>query len=509
MNLFGFSIKRANTPEAAPTEQHSSFVAKTDEDAINIGGAPGGFFGQYVDIYGGEVKNDSDLILKYRETSLYPECDIAIDEIVTEAIVSTHTKPVSLNLDAIEGNGPLKTAIHEEFDNVLKLLSFNKKGHDLFRRWYVDGRIVFHNIIEKENPKKGIVELRYVDPSKLTKVSEDILEVDKESGVQVYKGSIEYYLYSEVLGGNQSKTLATGTYNNQAVRINKDAITYVTSGLYDPSRKRNISYLHKALKPANQLRVMEDSLVIYRLARAPERRIFYIDVGELPKKKADAYLNSIIAKYRNKQVYDANTGELKDARKHVSMLEDFFLPRSSTGRGTEITTLPGGENLGQIEDIIYFKKNLYKALNVPLSRLDPESRYSIGRSNDVTREELKFNNFVSRLRQRFSYLFLDVLKTQLMLKGLVKEDEWDSFVNEINVVYKSNTAFAELKEFEVMRDRIDILGQFTTYVGEYYSIEWIRKNILKMSDEEIADMKKQIAKEKAAGEITEEDSEAP
>jgi hypothetical protein len=368
----------------------------------------------------------------------------------------------------------------------LQLLNFNSYAHDIFRKWYVDGRLPYHIIIDDKSPKNGIKELRYIDPTMLRKVKEIEEKKDTKTGAMIITKQQEYFLFQD------NKMNASG----QGIKIHPDAICYATSGMLDPTRKRILSYLHKAIKPVNQLRMMEDSLVIYRISRAPERRIFYIDVGNLPKGKAEEYLKGIMSQYRNKLVYDAKTGDIKDDRKHMSMLEDFFLPRREGGRGTEISTLPGGENLGQIDDIIYFQKRLYKALNVPISRLEQEQQFTLGRSTEISRDEIKFKKFIDRLRKRFSDLFNQLLKTQLMLKGIITAQDWAEWKSYIAYDYIEDNYFAELKESEMMRERFDMLGTVDEYAGKYVSIEWIAKNVLKMDDDAIKEMEKQIKAEK-------------
>lgn len=495
-NIFGFEIKRKNNEKEELKK--ASFVAPTSEDGDGYTVNAGGHFGSYVDMEGGSAKTERDLILKYRDIAQQPECDSAIEDIVNDSIVSDDDSyPVSIVLDDLEQPDRIKDMIKEEFNYIIKLLNFNWYGHDMYRRWYIDGRLYFHKIIDEQNPKRGLLELRSIDATKIRKVRELQEERDPRSGVKLVKGVKEYYIY-------QSDML---TKSNQGLKIAKDSVCYVTSGVLDPSRKKVLSYLNKALKPVNQLRMMEDSLVIYRLARAPERRIFYIDVGNLPKGKAEEYLRNIMAKYRNKMVYDANTGEMKDDRKHMSMLEDFWLPRREGGRGTEITTLPGGDNLGQIEDIIYFQKKLYKSLNVPVSRLEQDTGFSIGRSSEITRDELKFQKFIGRLRKKFSSLFIDLLKTQLILKGIVTEDEWEEIKQNINIDYLEDNHFSELKNAEIIRDRVATLREMDEYVGKYYSIEWIRKNVLHQEDDDMKAIDKQIKQEKTEGKIVDPNRE--
>jgi len=482
--LFGFEIKRKNDKDE---EKKLSFVAPQEDDSAGYVINAGGYFGQYVDMDGGKAKNDADLIMKYREIAMQPETDAAIEDIVNEAIVSDEdSAPVELILDDLEQPDRIKKLMQEEFDQIIKLLNFNWTGHDTFRRWYIDGRLYFHKIIDEKNPKRGILELRPIDPTKIRKVREVKEEKDPKTGAKLIKEVKEYYIYQDK---NMSKS-------NQGLKIAKDSICYITSGVLDPTRKRVLSYLQKALKPANQLRMMEDSLVIYRMSRAPERRVFYIDVGNLPKGKAEEYMRNIMSKYRNKLVYDAATGEMRDDRKHLSMLEDFWLPRREGGRGTEITSLPGGENLGQIDDVSYFQRKLYKALNVPIQRLEQEpAQFSLGRSSEITRDELKFQKFLGRLRKKFGTLFIDLLKTQLILKGIVTEEEWKDFSQEINIDYLKDTHFSELKESEILRERLGTLRELDEYVGKYYSKEWVRKNVLQQTDEDIEEIDKQMEEE--------------
>jgi len=482
--LFGFEIKRKNDKDE---EKKLSFVAPQEDDSAGYVINAGGYFGQYVDMDGGKAKNDADLIMKYREIAMQPETDAAIEDIVNEAIVSDEdSAPVELILDDLEQPDRIKKLMQEEFDQIIKLLNFNWTGHDTFRRWYIDGRLYFHKIIDEKNPKRGILELRPIDPTKIRKVREVKEEKDPKTGAKLIKEVKEYYIYQDK---NMSKS-------NQGLKIAKDSICYITSGVLDPTRKRVLSYLQKALKPANQLRMMEDSLVIYRMSRAPERRVFYIDVGNLPKGKAEEYMRNIMSKYRNKLVYDAATGEMRDDRKHLSMLEDFWLPRREGGRGTEITSLPGGENLGQIDDVSYFQRKLYKALNVPIQRLEQEpAQFSLGRSSEITRDELKFQKFLGRLRKKFGTLFIDLLKTQLILKGIVTEDEWKDFSQEVNIDYLKDTHFSELKESEILRERLGTLRELDEYVGKYYSKEWVRKNVLHQTDEDIEEIDKQMEEE--------------
>ena len=482
--FFGFEISRKKGKDE---KLLPSFVApKTDDDGAGVIQA-GGHFGAYIDIDGDKAKGDADLIHKYRDIATQPECDAAIEDIINEAIVGDHDEaPINIVLDELEVSDKIKEMVKQEFDHLLKLLGFNQYSHDIFRKWYVDGRLPYHIIVDPKNEKLGIKELRYVDPAKLRKVKEVEEEDDPKTGAKVIKKVDEFFLYQDT---------AMGKYN-QGVKIYPDAIAYCTSGMMDAKRKRIVSYLQKALKPVNQLRMMEDSLVIYRISRAPERRIFYIDVGNLPKGKAEDYLRGIMNQYRNKLVYDAKTGDIRDDKKHMSMLEDFFLPRREGGRGTEISTLPGGENLGQIDDIIYFQKKLYRSLNVPINRLEQEAQFSLGRTTEITRDEVKFKKFIDRLRKRFSDLFYQLLKTQLLLKGIITKEDWNEWKETITFDYIEDNYFSELKQSEMIRERFEMMSTVQDYIGKYVSHEWAIKNILRFNDDEIKDMATQIETEK-------------
>ena len=483
--LFGFSITRSKKT-ADPKQSFTQPQADDGTQTI----AAGGYFGQYLDMEG-QAKTEQDLIRRYREIALHPECDMAIEDIVNEAVVANELKDaIRLKLDQVPFGNEIKRKIEDEFQEVLRLMNFNTKGHDIFRRWYVDGRIYFHNVVNEANLKAGIQEVRPIDSAKIRKVKEVKRKKDPITGAMLIEKINEYYIYQEKPGSQTS-----------GVKLSTDAITYNTSGVLSADRKKVVSYLHKALKPINQLRMMEDSLVIYRLARAPERRIFYIDVGNLPRGKSEQYMKDIMARYRNKLVYDAQTGELKDDRKHMSMLEDFWLPRREGGRGTEISTLPGGENLGQIDDIIYFQKRLYRSLNVPINRLEQEQQFSLGRSTEINRDELKFQKFIDRLRRKFSQTFLDILKKQLMLKGIITDEDWNQWKNDIVIDYVRDNHFTELKDAELLRERLQTMELVQPYVGEYYSKQWIMKHVLMLSDDDVKDMKKEISDEEASGEI--------
>jgi hypothetical protein len=497
LKLFGFEIKRSKSG-SSNKEKLESPVTPTDYDGAGYVTASAGHFGQYINMDGDDSKDNHQLILRYRGVAMHPEVDMAIEEIVNESISASELKSsVTLSLDDIEASNKIKDQIREEFDGVISLLKFNEIGHDIFRSWYVDGRIYHHLLVNESNLKAGIQEIRHIDSSRIRKVKQVQYKKDAVTGAKLVDQIDEYYIFEEKPG-----TQSTG------IKISKDAVSYVTSGLLDESKKKVVSHLHKALKPINQLRMMEDSLVIYRLARAPERRIFYIDVGNLPRGKADQYMKDIMTKYRNKLVYDANTGQLKDDRKHMSMLEDFWLPRREGGRGTEISTLPGGENLGQIDDIIYFQKRLYRSLNVPVNRLEQEAQFSLGRSTEISRDEVKFQKFIDRLRRRFSWVFLGILKKQLLLKQVITEQDWEEWKDNIYVDYVVDNHFTELKDMEVIRERLSTLDQVSQYVGEYFSKEWVMRNVLRLSDDDMESMKKEISKEEQSGEIPDEEEKA-
>ena len=495
--LFGFEIKRARDRQA---EKLKSIVPPVDEDGAGYVTAAGAHYGTYVDLDGAnKSKDDKTQIMTYRGVAIHPEVDAAIEDIVNESISSSETEPpVSINLDNVEASDQIKKVITDEFDNILSLLNFNELGHDLFKRWYVDGRMYHHLVVNDKNLKAGIQEIRPIDAAKIRKVKQVKKKKDPETGVTLIEKVDEFYIYQDKPGSQ-----------NDGIKITPDSISYVTSGLLDEARKKVVSHLNKALKPINQLRMMEDSLVIYRLARAPERRIFYIDVGNLPKGKSEEYMKQIMTKYRNKLVYDANTGAIRDDRKHMSMLEDFWLPRREGGRGTEISTLPGGENLGQIDDIIYFQKRLYRSLNVPINRLEQESQFSLGRSTEINRDELKFQKFIDRLRTRFNHLFYNILSKQLIMKGIITQEDWDTWKNEIIIDYVRDNHFTELRDTELLSNRLQTLDQIQQYAGEYFSKEWIWKNVLFLDDEDIDNMKKQIEEEMANGDLQDRDEQGP
>ena len=483
--LFGFTINRVKKD----TGGEQVFTTPTPDDgAIDIAG--GGFFGQILDTDGRE-KTELDLIRRYRDIAQQPECDSAIEDIINEAISYDEVSlPVSLRTDRMPYPEKIKRAIRKEFEEVLSLLDFEEKGQDIMRRWYVDGRIFYHKVIDSKNPKRGIVDLRYIDPTKIKKARQVKKDKDTKTGVDMIKKIDEYYIYNE-------KGLFSAGYGgaNQGLKIAADAIAYCPSGVIDQNGGKVLSYLHKAIKPVNQLRMIEDALVIYRISRAPERRIFYIDVGNLPKIKAEQYLKDVMNRYRNKLVYDASTGEIRDDRNHMSMLEDFWLPRREGGRGTEIDTLSGGANLGEIEDIEYFRQKLYRSLNVPISRLEAENNFSLGRTTEITRDELKFTKFIQKIRKKFTHLFSDILKTQLVLKGIVSLEDWDVMKEHIQYDFLKDGHFAELKEAELLRDRIDALDSIQSYIGTFFSKEYVLRNVLRMNDSQIDDMRDQIARE--------------
>ena len=477
--LFGFKITKSGKDGGS-----DGFTTPASDDGTVDIASGGGHYAQVLDL-DGQDSSELALIKRYRDIAQQPECDSAIEDITNEAIVSDERDmSVSISLDRLPVSPKIKTKMREEFHTILHLLDFNAKGHDIFRRWYVDGRLYYHKIIDPKNPRRGIKEVRYIDPRKIKKVRETRKERDQKTGMDMIVSVQPYYLYNQ--GGWESSGASGG------VKITDDSITYAPSGLVDMQKGSVLSHLNKAIKPVNQLRMIEDSLVIYRISRAPERRIFYIDVGNLPKMKAESYLKDVMNRYRNKMVYDAKTGEIRDDRNHMSMLEDFWLPRREGGRGTEITTLPGGSNLGEIDDITYFQKKLYRSLNVPVSRLAEETGFSIGRSDNITRDELKFTKFVGRLRKKFSIIFADMLKTQLLLKGIIALEDWDTFKEHIQFDFLQDGHFTELKNAEILRERLDMLGQIESYVGEYFSKEYVKKNILRMTDEEISEIEGQI-----------------
>ena len=479
--LFGFQITRKKQ-EQDPKQNFTT--PQADDGTTTV--AAGGYFGSYLDMEG-TAKNEADLVRRYREISLHPECDQAIEDICNEAIVSSEEKDsVRVILEDLPYGPEVKKKIDEEFMNVLSLMNFSTKGFEIFKRWYVDGRIFYQKLIDREDPKNGITELRYIDPRKIKKVRE-LKKIRSTVDLSITNDYEEYFMFNE-------KGVA-GATSGSGVRIAADTIAFCSSGLVDQNKNMILSYLHKAIKPVNQLRMIEDAVVIYRIARAPERRIFKIDVGNLPKQKAEQYLRDVMARYRNKLVYDANTGEIRDDRSYMNMLEDYWLPTREGGRGTDITTLPGGQNLGEMADIEYFQKKLYRSLNVPVSRLEPSSGFSLGRSTEITRDELKFTKFVQRLRKKFTELFNDFLKTQLILKGVIAEEDWNVIQANIKYDFLQDGHFAELKESEMLKDRVLLADSLEKYVGKYFSQEYVRKYIFKQSEKEIKEQDKLIKSE--------------
>ena len=497
IKLFGFTLGQKDLVQVQPPEQ-PSFALPTpalDDGAVTI--TQNAYYGTYVDLEGA-VRNELELITRYREMANHPELEMAIDDIVNEAISHDETgKTVDIILDKLKQPEAVKKKIIAEFDNILKMLNFGNLSDDLFKRWYIDGRIYYHVVVDEKRPQEGIQELRYIDPRKIRKVREVKKDKDPKTGADIIKSIAEYYVYSDRGAATQSY----GSSVNAGLRIAPDSIINVNSGLMDAKNTFVISYLHKAIKPLNQLRMVEDAVVIYRLSRAPERRVFYIDVGNLPKGKAEQYLRDIMAKYRNKVVYDAQTGEMRDDRKHMSMLEDFWLPRREGGKGTEITTLPAGQNLGELEDVKYFRQKLLQSLNVPISRLEPQQggMIGLGRTTEVTRDEVKFLKFIIRLRNKFSQIFDHALEKQCVLKGICTREEWQEFKEQIYYNYVKDNNFTELRDAELLQNRLQTVAAVDPYMGRYFSAEWVKKNILQMSDEEIELMQKQMDEESEQG----------
>jgi hypothetical protein len=497
--LFGFSID----DEEKKSKGVVSPVPPNNEDGADYY-LSSGFYGQYVDIEG-VFRTEFDIIRKYRNMALHPECDTAVEHVVNEAIVADlNDSPVEIDLDNLNASSSLKNVIRDEFKYIKDLIGFDKKAHEIFRNWYVDGRLYYHKVIDLQKPELGLEEVRYIDPLKIKLMRIRPKDRDKRYEVKP-SGSVgesvtedtkvvEFYTYYP-----QGTAQKYGSIAGKGVKIAKDAITYCSSGLVDRNKHIGLSYLHKSIKALNQLRMIEDSLVIYRLSRAPERRIFYIDVGNLPKVKAEQYLRDVMSRYRNKLVYDANTGEIKDDKKFMSMLEDFWLPRREGGRGTEITTLPGGQNLGELTDVEYFQKKLYRSLNVPESRIGADGGFNLGRSSEILRDELMFSKFVGRLRKRFSGVFLDLLKTQLILKNIVTPEDWNKMSEHIQFDYLYDNHFAELKETELMNERLNLMTQIEPYIGTYYSRDYVKRKILRQTEEEMIEMDKEMEEENATG----------
>tara|TARA_Y100000401_G_scaffold65782_1_gene52476 strand:- start:747 stop:2363 length:1617 start_codon:yes stop_codon:yes gene_type:complete len=484
--LFGFSIKDKDPKLKA--KGAASPVPPVDNDATSTITPFGGWFGHYVDLDDSKKRDEINLIRRYRQMALQPEVDSAIEDITNEAIVSDKDdSPVEIELSNLEASDSIKKSIRDEFDHIKKLLDVDKAAHQIFRRWFIDGRMFYHKVVDLEDPSKGILELRWIDPLKIKKlriVEKPPMDADQFMKYD-YGKTTEFYIYNEK-GVNNT---------NQGIKIADDAIAYITSGVKDQGKNIVLSYLHKAIKYLNQLRMLEDSIVIYRLSRAPERRIFYIDVGNLPKIKAEQYLRDVMSRYRNKLVYDSNTGEIRDDKKHMSMLEDFWLPRREGGRGTEITTLPGGQNLGELTDIKYFQTQLYKALNVPPSRLESDKSFDLGKSEEINRDEIKFTKFVGRLRKKFSDLFHDLLKTQLILKGVITPDDWEDMKEHIQYDYLYDNHFSELKDLEMLQKKMEVLNELDLYVGKYFSQDYVMRQLLQFTEQEIVEMREQIDSE--------------
>ena len=484
IELFGFEIKRKDDDRDIP----SFAIQEVDDGALTV--SAGGAYGTYLDLEG-SAKTEAEIVAKYREMSIQPECEKAIDEVVNEAIVKDDNKEVvDINLDNLKISDNIKNLIIDEWNTVSELLNINNYGFEIFRRWYIDGRLFYHAMIDENNPRAGIQELRYIDPRKIRKIR--AIKRERKGRIFVNVTQDEFYMYNE--RGFRGAS-ATGM-DNQGLRIAKDSIVHITSGLMDKDNKLVLGYMHKAIKPLNQLRILEDATLIYRISRAPERRIFYIDVGNLPKMKAEQYVKDMMTKHKNRLVYDATTGDIRDDRKFMTMLEDYWLPRREGGRGTEISTLPSGQNLGELSDVTYFEKKLFQALNVPMSRLTPEqSGFNLGRAAEISQDELNFQKFIGRLHLRFSQLFLQILEKQLVLKAICTLDDWEIFKNKIQFNFNHDNYFSELKDAEILRERMNTLTQIQPYIGLFYSQEWVAKNILKMSEEDINEMKKQIKSE--------------
>jgi hypothetical protein len=497
IKLFGFTIGQKDVVQVQPPQQPSFALPNEamDDGAVTI--TSNAHYGTYVDLEG-SVRNELELITRYREMSNHPELEMAIDDIVNEAITHDVTgKVMDIVLDNLKQPDSIKKKIIEEFNNIKKMLNFSNLADDIFKRWYIDGRIYFHVVVDENDPKSGIKELRYIDPRKIRKVREIKKDRDPKTGANIIKTIAEYYVYSDKGTTTQQYTANV----NAGLRIAPDSVINVNSGLMDAKNTFVISYLHKAIKPLNQLRMIEDAVVIYRLSRAPERRIFYIDVGNLPKGKAEQYLRDVMVKYRNKMVYDAQTGELRDDRKHMSMLEDFWLPRREGGKGTEITTLPAGQNLGELEDVKYFRQKLLNSLNVPISRLEQQQggMIGLGRTTEVTRDEVKFTKFIQRLRNKFTQVFDHALSIQLALKGICTREEWENFKDDIYYDFKKDNNFTELRDAELLTARLQLLQTVDPYIGKYYSMAWVKKNVLHMNEEEIENMEKEIGEEQDQG----------
>ncbi|CAB4125369.1 portal vertex protein [uncultured Caudovirales phage] len=484
MNFFGIEIKKKQGKQ----EKAQSVVPPAADDGSTVLSSinAGAYYGMVLDVEG-IIKNENDLIRRYREIAGYADCDSAVEDIVNEALIADDDKqPVEIVLDDLKVSEAIKTKIREEFTNVLRLLRVEERGHDIFKTWYVDGRLYYHVMIDENRVSDGILEMRPIDPRKIRKIK-NITKEKTDKGVEIVKKVEEYYLFNDK--GITEQTTA-------GIKMSLDSVVFCPSGIVDTNTGMMLSHLHKAIKPVNQLKLVEDSLVIYRISRAPERRVFYIDVGNLPKVKAEQYVNDMMARFRNKIVYDATTGEVRDDKKHMSMLEDFWMPRREGGKGTEITTLPGGQTLGQIDDINYFQNKLYQALNVPITRMKPDSGFNLGRGSEITRDEVKFSKFIQRLRKRFSYLFADTLRVQLIAKKIINEDEWADMKQVIRFDFIKDNFFSELKDSEVLQGRLNMLALIDPYIGKYYSMAWVRKNVLQQNEDTIKEIDKEIKVEK-------------
>jgi hypothetical protein len=500
-DIFGYTISRSGKT-VAPTMKSEDVTASAsfappdyDDGAFPV--SSGIYFSSYQDFDGG-IKSSSDMIRKYREMALYPEVEMAIADICNEAVVYDNTNnPVEIQVDRKRIPKPIAAKIENEFDEILRLLKFQDKGYDIFRKWYIDGRLYYHKIVDEKNPQAGMVEIRPIESTNIRKIRNVQKKKDRKTNADVVDRVDEFFVYSEKDDTANSTAAYSPVTPLKGVKIATDSVCYVHSGLFDAGKKRVLSYIHKALKPMNQLKMMEDALVIYRMARAPERRIFYIDTGNLPKAKAEQYLKEVMNRYRNKLVYDASTGELKDERRHMTMLEDFWLPRREGGKGTEIGTLPGGQNLGQMDDVLYFQKKLFRSLNVPFSRLETDQNgFNMGRQAEITRDELKFFRFIERLQKKFSELFRELLKTQLILKGVITKDDWETIEPLLRFNFRKDSYFTEAKDNEIMTNRLNLVNMADTHIGKYFSKKYIQKNILRMTDEEIEDVAMDIRDEK-------------
>ena len=505
IDFFGFQLGKKKPSELGDAVTPSDTTQKTFVSPDSYDGAftidAGGVFGTVVD-FSGSVRDENQLIAQFRNMALFPEVDQAVEDIVNESVVmGDDRKPIKLDLSSVELSDNIKHKLYTEFDTILKLLNFHNRGNDIFRRWYVDSKLYYHILLDVKTPTKGIQELRPIDPvkiKKIRKIEKDKKHIPGQPNVPMIKKIEEFYVYTEKDKNSAYQTPTSG------IKISPDSICYVHSGQIDSNTSRVVGYLQKTIRPLNMLRQIEDAVVIYRISRAPERRVFYIDVGNLPKQKAEQYLKSLMNRFRNKVTYDATTGQVTDGRDHLHMLEDFWLPRREGGRGTEITTLDGGQNLGEMEDVQYLLKKVYRSLNVPISRMEAENGFNMGRSAEITRDEVKFYKFIENVRNRFADMFIQLLRVQSIIKGIMSEDDWKDIVPDIRFTYNKDSYFTELKETEILRDRFDILGQADEYIGKYYSVEWIRKNILRQSEEDIKAIDAQMSADISKGEGMEE-----